>query len=135
MKAQRQITSKNSYALHDLEEFKTIILNKLEGVEHELIYLQEQLDHRFENSCRETDNNYMEEDSDDLVSKEELSTLAYRQKKFKLQLMNALFRIENKTYGRCEVTGKLIPKERLKIVPHTTHSIEAKTRYSQLIEK
>ena len=66
------------------------------------------------------------EDGSDTLAKEEAGQLAARQKKFIEQLENALIRIENKTYGICRVTGKLIPKERLRAVPHTTQSIEAK---------
>lgn len=68
----------------------------------------------------------MLEDGSDTLAKEEAGQLAVRQRKFIEQLENALVRIENKTYGICRVTGKLIPKERLRAVPHTTQSIEAK---------
>jgi RNA polymerase-binding transcription factor DksA len=66
------------------------------------------------------------EDASDITSKEEIALHAIRLKKFIEQLQNALIRIENKTYGVCSVSGKLIPKERLKSVPHTTKSVDAK---------
>ena len=68
----------------------------------------------------------MMEDGSDTLSREEVAQLAARQEKFISNLQNALIRIENKTYGICRVTGKLIQKERLKLVPHATLSIEAK---------
>jgi RNA polymerase-binding transcription factor DksA len=68
----------------------------------------------------------MMEDGSETMNREELSQLASRQEKFILNLENALLRIKNKTYGICRVTGKLIPKERLRLVPHATLSIEAK---------
>ena len=68
----------------------------------------------------------MLEDGSDTLAKEEAANLAARQKKFVEQLETALIRIKNKTYGLCRVTGKLIPKERLRAVPHTTQSMEAK---------
>lgn len=130
MKSQNKIEDKSFYSPSELEEFRLIILKKIYTTEIELQTLQQQLDHSADNSCEETSFNYNEEEySDALASKEELSTLALRQRKFKQQLINALYRIENHTYGRCVVTGKLIPKERLRVVPHTTHSIEAKLRY------
>lgn len=70
----------------------------------------------------------MLEDGSETLAKEEASSLALRQKKYVEQLENALKRIENKTYGICRVTGKLIPRERLLAVPHTTQSIEAKMK-------
>ena len=72
----------------------------------------------------------MMDDGSDTLSREEMSQLALRQEKFIQNLMNALIRIENKTYGICRVTGKLIQKERLKLVPHATLSIEAKNAQS-----
>jgi RNA polymerase-binding transcription factor DksA len=68
----------------------------------------------------------MMEDGSDTMNREELANLASRQEKFIQNLDNALMRIKNKTYGICRVTGKLIPKERLRLVPHATLSIEAK---------
>jgi DnaK suppressor protein len=92
-----------------------------------LITLQAQLTSSNDHGTDDTANTFkMLEDGSDSLAKEEAGQLASRQRKFIDQLENALVRIENKTYGICRVTGKLIPKERLRAVPHTTQSIEAK---------
>ena len=135
---ERKISSrsieKTAYNPDELQEFKNIILKKLEDADRELNYLQAQLDHSGDNTGEDTEFPYKEaEDGQTVIAKEEISSLAFRQKKFKDQLQKALFRIENRTYGKCVITGKLIPKERLRIVPHTTHSIEAKNKYAEML--
>ncbi len=118
---------KSSYSDKELKEFKTIILKKLDEARTELVNLQAALNNANEHGTDDTASTFkMLEDGSDTLAKEEAGQLAVRQKKFIEQLENALIRIENKTYGVCRVTGKLIPKERLRAVPHTTQSIEAK---------
>ena len=118
---------KSNYSDKELKEFKTIILKKLEEARKELVNLQAALNNANEHGTDDTASTFkMLEDGSDTLAKEEAGQLAVRQKKFIEQLENALIRIENKTYGVCRVTGKLIPKERLRAVPHTTQSIEAK---------
>lgn len=119
--------SKTRYSDKELEEFRVIIVKKLEEARHELNVLQAQLTAANEHGTDDTASTFkMLEDGSESLAKEEAGQLAGRQKKFIEQLENALIRIENKTYGICRVTGKLIPKERLRAVPHTTQSIEAK---------
>lgn len=111
----------------DLLEFKTLIEEKIKGAEKDLKHFQGQLDHSDDNSGDESGASFnMMEDGSESLSREQISQLAHRQKKFIQGLNGALARIRSKTYGVCRVTGKLISKERLKIVPHTTLSIEAK---------
>jgi RNA polymerase-binding transcription factor DksA len=120
-------SSKNRYADNELEEFREIINSKLENARKELALLQQQMTSANEHGTDDTASTFkILEDGSDSLAKEEAGQLASRQKKFIEQLENALVRIENKTYGICRVTGKLIPKERLRAVPHTTQSIEAK---------
>lgn len=120
-------SSKNRYADNELEEFRAIINSKLENARKELALLQQQMTAANEHGTDDTASTFkILEDGSDSLAKEEAGQLASRQKKFIEQLENALVRIENKTYGICRVTGKLIPKERLRAVPHTTQSIEAK---------
>ncbi len=119
--------NKTRYSDMELEEFRAIINKKLEAARKELVTLQAQLTSANEHGTDDTANTFkMLEDGSDSLAKEEAGQLASRQRKFIEQLENALVRIENKTYGICRVTGKLIPKERLRAVPHTTQSIEAK---------
>lgn len=119
--------SKTRYSDAELEEFRKIIQTKLDDAKRELVLLQEQLTAANDHGTDDTSNTFkMLEDGSESLAKEEAGQLAGRQKKFVEQLENALIRIENKTYGICRVTGKLIPKERLRAVPHTTQSIEAK---------
>jgi len=119
--------NKTRYSDKELEEFRAIIIKKLEDARRELTNLQAQLTSANEHGTDDTANTFkMLEDGSDSLAKEEAGQLASRQRKFMEQLENALVRIENKTYGICRVTGKLIPKERLRAVPHTTQSIEAK---------
>lgn len=118
---------KTRYSDKELEEFRQIIVKKLDEARHELNVLQAQLTAANEHGTDDTASTFkMLEDGSESLAKEEAGQLAGRQKKFIEQLENALIRIENKTYGVCRVTGKLIPKERLRAVPHTTQSIEAK---------
>lgn len=120
-------TGKNRYSDNELEEFRDIINSKLENARKELALLQAQMTAANEHGTDDTASTFkILEDGSDSLAKEEAGQLASRQKKFIEQLENALVRIENKTYGICRVTGKLIPKERLRAVPHTTQSIEAK---------
>lgn len=115
------------YSDEDLQEFKEIIEGKLEEAYEDLEILQNSLSLKDNNGTDDTGRSFnMMEDGSDTLSREENSQLALRQEKFIENLNNALIRIENKTYGVCRVTGKLIKKERLKLVPHATLSIEAK---------
>ena len=115
------------YSDKELEEFREIIIRKIEDAKKELNNLTQQITNANEHGTDDTAGSFkMLEDGSESLAKEEAGQLASRQKKFIEQLENALVRIENKTYGICQVTGKLIPKERLRAVPHTTKSIEAK---------
>lgn len=119
--------NKTRYSDAELDEFRAIIVKKLADARKELNTLQAQLTAANEHGTDDTANTFkMLEDGSDSLAKEEAGQLAGRQMKFIEQLENAMIRIENKTYGVCRVTGKLIPKERLRAVPHTTQSIEAK---------
>ncbi len=118
---------KTRYADEELEEFKQIILEKMEKARKDLKILTEAFANSNEHDISDTSPTFkVLEEGYQVSSKEENSQLAARQDKFIKALENALVRIENKTYGICRVTGKLIPKERLKLVPHTTLSMEAK---------
>ncbi|MFI5219920.1 MAG: TraR/DksA family transcriptional regulator [Bacteroidia bacterium] len=120
-------SGRSRYTDSELKEFKEIILNKLEDARKELTNLQAAAMNSNEHGTDDTASTFkMLEDGSDTLAKEEAGQLAARQRKFIEQLENALVRIENKSYGICRVTGKLIPKERLRAVPHTTQSIEAK---------
>jgi DnaK suppressor protein len=118
---------KTRYSDVDLQEFKQIILGKLEVAKDEFGKMQRSLQNPNENGDENTSNQYLTlDDGASTFEKENLNQLAARQKKFIDNLEAALIRIENKTYGVCRVTGKLIQKERLKAVPHATLSMEAK---------
>ncbi|MFC2114384.1 TraR/DksA family transcriptional regulator [Bacteroidota bacterium] len=122
---------KSRYSDNELEEFKNIILNKLEKAREELVFLQESILNPNEHGTDDTHQaNKLLDDTSFSLEKENLSRLADRQRKFISSLENALIRIENKTYGICRETGKLIAKERLRVVPHATLSIEAKQKQS-----
>ncbi len=126
-KIQNTESKKNRYSDEELEEFKDIILSKLEKAKADLKLLTEAISTGDENGTDDTSPTFkVLEEGYQVLSKEENGRLAARQQKFINNLENALIRIENKTYGICRVTGKLIPKERLRIVPHATLSIEAK---------
>ena len=112
------------YSDEELQEFKTIILEMLEKAKNEYKQLRDVVTHGSSNDIEDT-SPIMEEGATAL-SKEEAGALAQRQYKFIQNLEAALIRIENKTYGVCRMTGKLIPKERLRLVPHATLTVEAK---------
>lgn len=118
---------KTRYSDEELIEFKDIILKKLEEARAGLKLLTEAYTTQNENDTNDTSPSFkILEEGSQVLSKEENGQLAARQQKFIRDLENALIRIENKSYGVCRVTGKLISKERLRSVPHATLSIEAK---------
>ena len=115
------------YSDEELQEFKLIIEEKLAKAENNFEILKKTLSHKFSNDIQDTSPTFkVLEEGASVLSKEEISELAQRQKKFIEHLNAALVRIENKTYGICRETGKLISKERLRAVPHATLSIDAK---------
>ncbi len=115
------------YSKEELKEFEAIIVEKLETARKQFQFAKEVLNRKNDEGTDNTTGNIkMLEDGADVLEKESFSAFAARQQKFILQLENAYARIQNGTYGICIVTGKLIPKERLKLVPHTQHTIEAK---------
>ncbi|KQR95690.1 molecular chaperone DnaK [Chryseobacterium sp. Leaf180] len=115
------------YSDSDLQEFKKVIREKIEKAERDLQLIRESFINDQNNGTDDTSPTFKAfEEGAETLSKEQNSILAGRQEKFVRDLKNALIRIENKTYGVCRVTGKLIPKERLLAVPHATLSIEAK---------
>ena len=120
---------KTRFSDEELNEFKEIITGKLEEAHEDLELLKNSLSHKDDHGTDDTGRTFnMMEDGSETLSREEMAQLASRQEKFIQSLNNALVRIENKTYGICRVTGKLIQKERLKLVPHATLSIEAKNQ-------
>ncbi len=122
-----EIKGRNRYADEELHEFKKIIIDKLDQARKDLELLTEAYTNTGGNSTDDTSPTFkVLEEGSQVLSKEENSQLAGRLNKFIQNLEAALVRIENKTYGICRVTGKLIPKERLRSVPHATLSIEAK---------
>ncbi|HWZ02685.1 MAG TPA: TraR/DksA C4-type zinc finger protein [Mucilaginibacter sp.] len=125
----KQENEKTRYSESDLIEFKGILLDKLRSAKEELSALATSLSSPNANGTDDTAGTYKTlEDVSATLEKEQINQLAARQKKFIEQLEAALVRIENKTYGICRETGKLIPKERLRAVPHTTLSMEAKLK-------
>jgi RNA polymerase-binding transcription factor DksA len=111
----------------ELQEFKELINLKLDKAKNDLELIKSAYLNDSNNGTEDTSPTFKAfEEGSETMSKEANSQLAIRQEKFIRDLKNALIRIENKTYGICKVTGKLINKERLKIVPHATMSIEAK---------
>jgi DnaK suppressor protein len=115
------------YSREDLAEFEAILQEKLTAARKEVEYIKDTLAKRNEAGTDQTSSSTkVLEDGADTAEKESLNQLASRQLKFIQQLDNAMSRIKNGTYGVCIGTGKLIPKERLRAVPHTQHSIEAK---------
>ena len=121
------MTEKKRYSDEELEEFKQIILSKLELAKRDYQQMMDTLSNKNGNDVDDTMPTYkILEEGSMTQTKEELTTMAARQQKFIQALQAALVLIENKTYGICRVTGKLIPKERLRAVPHATLSIEAK---------
>ena len=114
------------YSDEELEEFKELILEKLARARKDLEMLNDNVSRNGNNANDTAPTFKVLEEGSNVLSKEENSQLAARQYKYIQNLENALIRIENKTYGVCRVTGKLIPKERLRAVPHATLSVEAK---------
>ena len=121
------MSEKTRYSDEELEEFKVLIKEKLEDARNYYNSLKEAIVNSDGNDTSDTSPTFkVLEEGANIRSKEENANLAARQQKFIKDLEAALIRIENKTYGVCRVTGNLIPKERLKIVPHATMSVEAK---------
>lgn len=115
------------YSDADLQEFKKIIQDKIAKAENDLGLIKESFINNQNNGTDDTSPTFKAfEEGAETLSKEQNAILASRQEKFLRDLKHALIRIENKTYGVCRVTGKLIPKQRLLAVPHATLSIEAK---------
>jgi len=113
----------------ELGEFRILITNKIKKAEADLLVLKENFANDRNNGTDDTSPTFKAfEEGWDTMSKEANSQLASRQEKFIRDLKNALLRVENKTYGLCRDTGKLISKERLRLVPHATLSIEAKNK-------
>ncbi len=127
-----EINEKVRYSDEELQEFKELILEKLAQARKEYEMLRGAVDHSSSNDTEDTSPTFkvLEEGASSL-SKEESGQLAARQYKFIQNLENALIRIENKTYGICRATGKLIPKERLRLVPHATLSVEGKNEMNK----
>ncbi len=123
---------KTKYTDTELQEFKELIDKKLEAARNDLNLLTEAYSNNSEHGTNDTSPTFkVLEEGQQVLSKEENSRLAARQLRFIQNLENALVRIENKTFGICRVTGKLISKERLRAVPHATLSIEAKLNQSK----
>lgn len=121
--------SRQRYSDTDLQEFKELILAKIEKAERDLALLKENFINDKNNGTDDTSPTFKAfEEGAETLGKEQNAILAGRQEKFIRDLKHALIRIENKTYGICRETGKLIDKERLKAVPHATLSIEAKNK-------
>tara|TARA_R110002072_G_scaffold174802_15_gene330524 strand:- start:26380 stop:26763 length:384 start_codon:yes stop_codon:yes gene_type:complete len=119
--------TKTRYNDAELEEFKSLILEKIQKAQEQLELIKSAYMNDGDNGTDDTSPTFKAfEEGSSVMSKEANSQLAIRQEKFIRDLKNALIRIENKTYGICRVTQKLISKERLKLVPHATLSIEAK---------
>ena len=118
---------KKRYTDAELEEFRILINDKLDKAKEQLALIQSAYKNDSNNGTDDTSPTFKAfDEGSEVMSKEANSQLAIRQEKFIRDLKNALIRIENKTYGICRVTGKLIKPERLRIVPHATLSIEAK---------
>ena len=118
---------KTQYSEAELKEFEQLIHQKLEEARIDYNLLKNSLSLSDNHGTDDTGRTFnMMEDGSDTLSREEVAQLAARQEKFIQNLQAALVRIQNKTYGVCRVSGKLIPKERLRLVPHATMSIDAK---------
>ena len=127
----KETKSKTRYTDEELAEFREIIEKKLAKARADLALLTEAFTGANDNDTRDTSPTFkLLEEGSQVLSKEENSQLAARQQKFIRDLEAALIRIENKTYGICRATGKLISKERLRAVPHATLSIDAKKSMS-----
>ena len=121
------MSNKNIYTNKELKEFNQIIVEKIATAEKDLSLLKSAYANDADNGTEDTAPTFKAfEEGSTTLSKEENMKLAIRQEKFINNLKNALIRIANKSYGICRITGKLISKERLKLVPHATLSIEAK---------
>jgi RNA polymerase-binding transcription factor DksA len=121
------MSDKTKYSAEELQEFKILIEEKLVKAREDFQLLMDQMSHKDDHGTEDTSPSFkLLDDGSEVLSKEEVNQLAGRQQKFIQNLENALLRIKNGTYGVCRVTGKLISKERLRIVPHATLSIEAK---------
>lgn len=126
------IDNRTRYTDAELKEFKVLLEKKLYEASRDYELLKNTLSHKDDHGTDDTSPTFkLLEDGSDVLSKEETSHLAARQEKYIQNLKNAQFRIANKTYGICRVTGKLIPKERLRSVPHATLSIDAKLGQSR----
>ncbi len=120
-------TKKSRYTDKELEKFRKVIIKKIEQAKQDLELLKSAYMNDSDNGTDDTSPTFKAfEEGSETMSKEANTQLALRQEKFIRDLKNALIRIENKTYGVCRVTGKLINKKRLMVVPHATLSIEAK---------
>ncbi len=118
---------KTRYNDAELQEFRSLIEEKLEAAKNELRYLQDQINRKDDNGTDDTENKFANlEDGSITLEREYLNQMAVRQAQYIDHLEKALLRIQNKTYGICRVTGKLIDKDRLRAVPHATLSMEAK---------
>ena len=133
IKKVEETVASTRYSDEELAEFKAIILDMLEKAKAEYKTLRATVMRTSSNDIEDTSPSFktVEDDGANQLSKEEASQLAARQYKFIQNLEAALVRIENKTYGICRVTGKLIPKERLRLVPHATLTVEAKEMMSK----
>ena len=121
------MSEKTRYSDEELQEFKELILKKLEKAQADYELLKSNIMNTDGNDISDTSHTFkVLEEGASTLSKEEAGHLAQRQMKFIQHLQNALIRIENKTYGICRETGKLIPKERLRAVPHATLGIDQK---------
>ena len=120
-------SKKTRYTDKELERFKKLIIKKIDQAKQDLDLLKSAYMNDSDNGTDDTSPTFKAfEEGSETMSKEANTQLALRQEKFIRDLKNALIRIENKTYGVCRVTGKLIKKKRLMVVPHATLSIEAK---------
>ena len=125
------MSKKNKYTQKELLEFKKVINEKISRAEADLKTLKSAYSNDSDNGTEDTSPTFKAfEEGSQTMSKEANTQLAIRQEKFIRDLKNAIIRIENKTYGICRVTGKLISKKRLELVPHATLSIEAKNKMS-----
>ena len=121
------MSDKTTYTKSELKEFKKLILEKIKNAQEDLDILRAATANDSDNGTEDTSPTFKAfEESSSTLSKEENMKLAERQEKFIRNLKNALIRIENNSYGVCRITGNLISKERLLLVPHATLSIEAK---------
>ena len=131
MKDKKNEPLKTRYSDEELQEFKAIIMNKLEKAKEDLALLTEAYTNNSEHDTNDTSPTFkVLEEGQQVLSKEENSRMAARQQRFITNLENAMIRIENKSYGICRSSGKLISKERLRAVPHATLSIDAKLKMS-----